>query len=153
MTSKKRKGIVIGPRISYPARNQWGIPVSLYHILWYWLVNWKRGWRVGHNPPSVLCGIQLSGLPASFAEIINAYLPLHPTGQPFHRFHSLPQWLNTYHRHPMKWTFRFCSVAQVLTSHFTVLWFCRWMEFPQLLLEPTAAHRLTNHNTKRFAWA
>jgi len=49
------------------------------------------GWRVGSNPSSVLCGIQLSGLPASFAEVMDAYLPLHPAGQPFHRFHPSPQ--------------------------------------------------------------
>jgi len=44
------------------------------------------GWCAGRNPPFVYSdGIQLYGLPASPAEIIDAYSPFHPAGQPFHR--------------------------------------------------------------------
>lgn len=32
-------------------------------------------------------GIQLNGLPASPTDLIDTYLPFHPAGQPFHRFH------------------------------------------------------------------
>ena len=45
-------------------------------------------------------GIQLYGLPASPAEITDAYSPFHPAGQPFHRIQSHPQRLNTHHSHP-----------------------------------------------------
>jgi len=44
-------------------------------------------------------GIQLNGLPASPAEITDAYLPFHPAGQTFHRTQPHPQRLNTHHRH------------------------------------------------------
>jgi hypothetical protein len=46
-------------------------------------------------------GIQLNGLPASPAELTDAYLPFHPAGQPFHRIQPHPQRLNTHHSHPM----------------------------------------------------
>jgi len=45
-------------------------------------------------------GIQLNGLPASPAEITDAYSPFHPAGQPFHRIQPHPQRLNTPHPHP-----------------------------------------------------
>jgi hypothetical protein len=45
-------------------------------------------------------GIQLNGLPASPAEITDAYSPFHPAGQPFHRIQPHPQRLNTHHSHP-----------------------------------------------------
>ena len=45
-------------------------------------------------------GIQLNGLPASPAEITDAYSPFHPAGQPFHRIQPHPQRLNTHHPHP-----------------------------------------------------
>jgi len=61
----------------------------------------RRGWCAGRNPSSVLGSIQLSGPPASHADLTDAYLPLHPAGQPFHRFHHHPQRLNTYHRQLM----------------------------------------------------
>jgi len=57
-------------------------------------------WCAGHNPPFVFDGIQLNGLPASPAEITDAYLPFHPAGQPFHRIQPHPQRLNTHHPHP-----------------------------------------------------
>jgi len=56
-----------------------------------------EGWRVGRNPSPVLGGVQLSGLPAPRAALIGAYLPLHPAGRPFHRFHQPPQRLSTHH--------------------------------------------------------
>jgi len=58
------------------------------------------GWCAGRNPPFVFDGIQLYGLPASPAEIIDAYSPFHPAGQPFHRIQPHPQRLNTHHPHP-----------------------------------------------------
>lgn len=58
------------------------------------------GWCAGRNPPFVFDGIQLNGLPASPAEITDAYLPFHPAGQPFHRIQPHPQRLNTHHPHP-----------------------------------------------------
>ena len=45
------------------------------------------GWCVGCNPPFVLDGIQLNGLPAPRALLMGAYLPFHLAGRPFHRFH------------------------------------------------------------------
>ena len=44
-------------------------------------------------------GIQLNGLPASPAEITDAYLPFHPAGRPFHRSQPHPRRLNTSHHH------------------------------------------------------
>jgi hypothetical protein len=49
------------------------------------------------NPPFVFDGIQLNGLPASPAEITDAYSPFHPAGQPFHRIQPHHQRLNTHH--------------------------------------------------------
>jgi hypothetical protein len=44
------------------------------------------GWCVGNNPPFVVCGIRLIGLPAlSCREVISACLPFPLAGQPFHR--------------------------------------------------------------------
>ena len=46
-----------------------------------------EGWRVGHNPPFVFCGIQLSGLPAPSGRFfIGVCLPFPLAGRPFHRF-------------------------------------------------------------------
>jgi hypothetical protein len=42
-------------------------------------------------------GIQLYELPASPAEITDAYSPFHPAGQPFHRIQPHHQRLNTHH--------------------------------------------------------
>jgi len=45
---------------------------------------------LARNPPSVLDGIQLNGQPApSPQKIIGAYLPFHPAGRPFQRFHAV----------------------------------------------------------------
>ena len=41
------------------------------------------GWRVGRNPPSVLGGIHLIGIPAPPAEFIGAYYPFHGVGGHF----------------------------------------------------------------------
>jgi hypothetical protein len=45
-------------------------------------------------------GIQLNGLPASPAEITDAYSPFHPAGQPFHRIQPHPQRQRSHHSHP-----------------------------------------------------
>jgi len=45
-------------------------------------------------------GIQLNGLPASPAEITDAYSPFHPAGQPFHRTQPHPQRHRSHHPHP-----------------------------------------------------
>jgi hypothetical protein len=45
-------------------------------------------------------GIQLNGLPASPAEITDAYSPFHPAGQPFHRTQPHPQRHKPHHPHP-----------------------------------------------------
>jgi len=58
-----------------------------------------KGWCAGRNPPFVYDGIQLNGLPASPAELTDAYSPFHPVGQPFHRIQSHHQRLNTHHFH------------------------------------------------------
>jgi hypothetical protein len=57
------------------------------------------GWCAGHNPPFVFDGIQLYGLPASPAELTDAYSPFHPAGQPFHRFQPHPQRQQSHHPH------------------------------------------------------
>ena len=47
------------------------------------------GWCVGCNPPSVVCGIRLIGLPApSGRYFIGDCLPFPLAGRPFHRFQS-----------------------------------------------------------------
>ena len=63
---------------------------------WYTVI---EGWCAGRNPPFVLDGIQLYGLPASHAEIIDAYLSFHFAGQSFHRIQSHPQRFITHHTH------------------------------------------------------
>jgi hypothetical protein len=79
-------------------------------------------------------GIQLNGLPASPAEIIDAYLPFHPAGRPFHRFQPHPRRLNTSHCHLTDG--RFVSVPEprlsphALYERYSSAW---WAEFPQVL--------------------
>ena len=47
----------------------------------------KIGWCVGCNPPSVVCGIRLIGLPAPSGRFfIGVCLPFPHAGRPFHRF-------------------------------------------------------------------
>ncbi len=62
------------------------------------------GWCIGYNPPSVVCGIRLIGLPApSGRYFIGDCLPFPLAGRPFHRFQpsalditnvSLPVWVD-----------------------------------------------------------
>ena len=42
------------------------------------------GWRAGRNPPSVLSGIYLIGIPAPPADVTGAYFPFHSVTEPFH---------------------------------------------------------------------
>ena len=50
-----------------------------------WCIS-KIGWCVGRNPPSVVCGIRLIGLPApSGRDFIGDCLPFPLAGRPFHR--------------------------------------------------------------------
>ena len=47
------------------------------------------GWCIGCNPPSVVCGIRLIGLPAPSGRFfIGDCLPFPLAGRPFHRFQS-----------------------------------------------------------------
>jgi hypothetical protein len=47
------------------------------------------GWCVGRNPPSVVCGIRLIGLPAPSGRFfIGDCLPFPLAGRPFHRFQT-----------------------------------------------------------------
>ena len=106
-----------------------------------------RGWCLGRNPSFVLGGIQLSGLPALRAAVISAYLPLHPTGRPFHRFLQSPRQLSMPHRHPIAG--RSVSASEPRLSPYASQrrGSARWMEFPQPFPGPSAAHRLTSlHN-------
>jgi hypothetical protein len=68
------------------------LTTKTYCLMW--------GWCAGRNPPFVFDGIQLYGLPASPAEIIDAYSPFHPAGQPFHRIQPHPQRHKSHHSHP-----------------------------------------------------
>ena len=53
-----------------------------------WCIS-KIGWCVGCNPPSVVCGIRLIGLPAPSGRFfIGVCLPFPHAGRPFHRFQS-----------------------------------------------------------------
>ena len=52
------------------------------------LKQYNYGWCAGCNPPSVLDGIRLNGLPAPPTALIGAYSPFHPAGRPFHRSHA-----------------------------------------------------------------
>ena len=86
------------------------------------------------NPPSVLDGIQLYGLPASRTELIDAYLPFHPAGQPFHRFHQAYSATTHASTSQAWWTFRFCSGARALALRLAALRSVWWAEFPQAFL-------------------
>jgi hypothetical protein len=53
-----------------------------------WCIS-KISWCVGSNPPFVVCGIRLIGLPAPSGRFfIGVCLPFPLAGRPFHRFHS-----------------------------------------------------------------
>lgn len=93
----------------------------------------KIGWCVGRNPPSVLCGIRLIGLPApSGRDFIGVCLPFPLAGRPFHRFQTSRLNLTKCIIAISGWTFRFCSVAKPLSLYPSVLQFYMWAEFPQI---------------------
>jgi hypothetical protein len=104
-----------------------------------------RGWCAGRNPPFVYSdGIQLNGLPASPAELTDAYSPFHPAGQPFHRSQPHPQRHNAASSSSHSWTYRFCSGTKALAMH--PYGYCSsawWAEFPQTNM-PEAVRQLTN---------
>ena len=57
------------------------------------------GWFAGNNPPFVLCGIWLIGLPAlSGRFLISVCLPFPLAGRPFHRFTPTHSTLRMSHR-------------------------------------------------------
>ncbi len=71
---------VFGSR-QFRARSSFRLKGS--EFLWYSV---KLGWCVGRNPPFVLCGIRLIGLPApSGRYFIGDRLPFPLAGQPFQR--------------------------------------------------------------------
>jgi hypothetical protein len=97
--------------------------------------------------------IQLNGLPAPLAEVIDAYSPFHPAGQPFHRFQPHHQRLTVASSSSHGWTFRFCSVAKALAlrpcRRYSSAW---WAEFPQMLKHPKpSASSPTHKHTKHTA--
>ena len=102
------------------------------------------GWCAGRNPPFVFDGIQLYGLPASPAEITDAYSPFHPAGQPFHRIQPHPQRQTVASQSSHSWTYRFCSGTKALAPRpyrrYSSAW---WAEFPQATM-PEAVRQLTN---------
>ena len=60
-------------------------------------VEWA--WCVGCNPPFVVCGIRLIGLPAlSGRDLISACLPFPLAGRPFHRSSPAHSTLSMHHR-------------------------------------------------------
>ena len=73
---------------------------GVLHIVMFWNISFVLcwtfqccvgllGWCVGCNPPSVVCGIRLIGLPApSGRYFIGDCLPFPLAGRPFHRFQS-----------------------------------------------------------------
>ena len=108
----------------------------------------KKGWRVGRNPPSVLCGIRLIGLPAPSGRFfIGVCLPFPLAGQPFHRF--TPSILNIMHASSSSaWvdvSFLLCSQGS-RPAPLRTLQFYTWAEFPQTLhiRGPKATHQLTS---------
>ena len=92
----------------------------------------KKGWCVGRNPPSVVCGIRLIGLPAPSGRcLIGGCLPFPLAGRPFHRFQAGALSVTNASWRCHSWTFRFCSVANALALPFMELQFYTWAEFPQ----------------------
>jgi hypothetical protein len=98
-----------------------------------WCIS-KIGWCVGSNPPFVVCGIRLIGLPAppveghqrlfALSTCRTAVSPLPPELVGTMRASFFGVW----------GTCRFCSVAKALALHpERVLQFYAWAEFPQTL--------------------
>ena len=104
------------------------------------------GWCVGCNPPSVVCGIRLIGLPApSGRYFIGDCLPFPLAGRPFHRFQSSalditnvssPVWVD------VSFLLR-CQRSRAVPT--TGLQFYMWAEFPQTpIWDPKATHQLAS---------
>jgi len=75
-----------------------------------------EGWRVGCNPPFVLCGIRLIGLPALPVETSSAPVcPFHLQDGRFTASHPASSTLQRASSSLAGRTFRFCSVAKALT--------------------------------------
>src|SRR5487761_422432 len=95
--------------------------------------------RPSYNPLSVLCGIQLCGLPGTLAAIMEPCLALVPTGRPFHSAPAISALLP--HR-ARRIGYRFCFVANHLWLCLTTLWTAAWTEeFPQKYSETRSLAR------------
>ena len=77
----------------------------------------KVGRCAGRNPPSVLGGIRLYGLPAPPAGGIGAYSPFHPAGRPSQPFARASSTLTGSHR--LHGEVTFLSVADALAPRLT----------------------------------
>ena len=103
------------------------------------------GWCIGCNPPSVVCGIRLIGLPAPSGRFfIGDCLPFPLAGRPFHRFHAGGLDITKCVIAISGWTFRFCSVAKPLGLPHLELQFYMWAEFPQSPNSGTDGHAPTH---------
>ena len=94
------------------------------------------GWRVGRNPPSVLCSICLIGEPAPRADVHRRLFPLSQhNGSPFHPCTSPPSGTiredPSHHRHMVPAGYRFCAPTQALARQLTCYASAMWVEFPQ----------------------
>jgi len=122
------------------------------------LLCWKRnhrisdltiGWCAGCNPPSVLDGIHLNGLPAPPTASSVPICPFTPQDGRFNA--STRPYSMIWHISSSRagWTFRFCSGAKALALRFTALRPVQWAEFPQassLESRPPAHQPSLNNN-------
>jgi len=96
-----------------------------------WCIS-KIGWCVGSNPPSVVCGIRLIGLPAPSGRcFIGDCLPFPLAGRPFHRSHPAHSTLRVHHsqvRVDVSFLLR-CQGSRLPRR----VQFYAWAEFPQTL--------------------
>jgi hypothetical protein len=109
-----------------------------------WCIS-KIGWCVGCNPPSVVCGIRLIGLPAPSGRcFIGDCLPFPLAGRPFHRFHSsalditnvsLPVWVD------VSFLLR-CQRSRVVPGDCNST--CGRSFLRPKFLDPTATHQLAS---------
>jgi hypothetical protein len=111
-----------------------------------WCIS-KIGWCVGCNPPSVVCGIRLIGLPAPSGRcFIGDCLPFPLAGRPFHRFHSSALDItNVSSQSPGG---RFVSAPLPTLSRCPEgLQFYMWAEFPQTQTFGSDSHTPTRQPT------
>src|SRR5512136_893917 len=104
----------------------------------------QSGWRAGRNPPFVLGSIHLIGLPASHAELIDAYYPFHRVA-----WHISPSigLLNVSASKPNTDQGSFLRQSSDSNPSLTGHASAKWVEFPQAYARklPTGSPAKRNH--------